>query len=79
MFKLQVQDDEECSENWRDVKNEQGQPLVFATETEARSKLEELFPVLVKLELFAAGPKRTRVIVMNAFQDVDEPDESRYR
>ncbi len=77
MFKLQVQDDEERSEKWRDVKNEQGQPLVFTTETEARGKLEELFPVLVKLERFAAGHKRTRVIVMNAFQDVDEPDESR--
>jgi hypothetical protein len=37
--------------------------------------LAELFPVLVKLEQFAAGPKRTRVVIMDAYQDIDQEKE----
>jgi hypothetical protein len=74
-FKLQVQDDDERPERWRDVKSADGELLVFDKEHEARARLEALFPVLVKLERFAAGPKRTRVIVIDPYQDVDEERE----
>ncbi len=71
-YKLQVQDDDAHPERWRDVKNEAGGLLVFEKEADARATLRTLFPVLVKLEEFAAGPKRTRVVVINPFQDVDD-------
>jgi hypothetical protein len=71
-FKLQVQDDDAHPERWRDVKSEFGKLIVFDKEADARAKLKELFPVLVKMEEFAAGPKRTRVVVVNPFQDIDE-------
>ena len=45
---------------------------MFENESDARAKLKALFPVLVKLEEFAAGPKRTRVVVINPYQDIDE-------
>ena len=70
-FKLQVQDDDTNAAIWHDVKSESGQPLVFQDEGQARAKLEELFPVLVKLEGFASGTKRTRVIIVNPYQDID--------
>jgi hypothetical protein len=34
-----------------------------------------LFPVLVKMEQFQADRKRTRVIVMNPYQDIDQEKE----
>lgn len=71
-LKLQVQDDDAHPDRWRDVKNEFGNLLVFENESDARAKLKALFPVLVKLEEFAAGPKRTRVVVINPYQDIDE-------
>ena len=71
-YKLQVQDDDSQPLVWRDVKSAAGAVLEFAKEDEARAKLEELFPVLVKLERFASGPKRTRVIVVNPYQDIDQ-------
>ena len=74
-YKLQVQDDDAHPERWRDVKNEMGAPLTFGKEDKARARLAALFPVLVKLEQFAAGPKRTRVVVVNAYQDIDEEKE----
>jgi hypothetical protein len=64
MFKLQVQEDERDPEAWHDVKGPDGKLLTFATEAAAHAKLEELFPILVKLERYAAGPKRTRAISM---------------
>ena len=39
---------------------------VFDKEDEARAKLEELFPVLVRLKKFAGAPKRTRVIAITS-------------
>ena len=75
-YKLQVQDDDARPEYWRDVTGADGAPLVFGNEQEARTRLEADFPVLVKLEKFAAGPKRTRVIVAAPYADVDrEKDE----
>lgn len=68
MFKLQVQDDENDARVWHDVKGPNGQLLKFERESEARAKLEELFPVLVKMESYA-GPKRTRVIVIIEDED----------
>ena len=75
-YKLQVQDDDAQPLNWRDVKSDDGSLLVFDKEPVAREKLEQLFPVLVKLEKFAAGPKRTRVVVVNSYSDIDEEKES---
>lgn len=71
-FKLQVQEDDARPDQWHDVKNEKSELLTFDKESDARSKLKELFPVLVKLEEFAAGPKRTRVISMSPYADVDD-------
>jgi hypothetical protein len=68
MFKLQVQDDDNDARVWHDVKNTQGKLLTFEKETEARAKLEELYPVLVKMEQYA-GPKRTRVITIITDED----------
>jgi hypothetical protein len=63
MFKLQVQEDEKDSEAWHDVKAPDGKLLTFEKETDARATLEQLFPLLVKMERYA-GPKRTRVVSM---------------
>lgn len=64
MFKLQVQDDANDARVWHDVKGPDGALLTFDNEPDARSKLEELYPVLVKLERYSAGSKRTRVIAI---------------
>jgi hypothetical protein len=72
-FKLQVQEDESDHRLWHDVLSSEGRLYIFDKEDEARAKLEELFPVLFKLEKFAAGPKRTRVIaVYPADEEGDE-------
>ncbi len=59
LFKLQFEDD---SQVWHDVKNDQGEVMTFDDEAKARTKLENIYPVLVKLERYQSGPKRTRVI-----------------
>ena len=61
LFKLQVEQEDQ---SWQDVKNADGTLLTFDKEETARAKLEELYPVLVKLERYQSGPKRTRVIVI---------------
>lgn len=71
-YKLQVQEDDAKPDAWHDVKNEKGELLTFENEADGRSKLKELFPVLVKLEEFASGPKRTRVITMSPYADIDD-------
>ena len=68
MFKLQVQDDENDARVWHDVKNVEGKLLTFEKESDARAKLAELYPVLVKMEQYA-GPKRTRVIAIITDED----------
>ena len=71
MFKLQVQEDDKNPEAWHDVKEPDGKLLTFEKETDALAKLEQLFPILVKMERYAAGSKRTRAINMYA-QDEGE-------
>jgi hypothetical protein len=72
-YKLQVQEDETDHRVWHDVHAPDGKLRVFDDEASARAKLEELFPVLFGLEKFAAGPKRTRVIVI-ARDDEEEQE-----
>ncbi len=60
MFKIETQEENGL---WHDVRGADGEPMVFATQDMARAKLEELFPVLVKMEKYAGG-KRTRVIAV---------------
>jgi len=74
MYKLQV--DEQDNDLWHDVNGNDGRPLTFSSESEARQKLNEMFPVLVKMEQYAAGPKRTRVIAILP-DDEDEQDPAR--
>lgn len=64
MFKLQVQDDDNDASVWHDVKGPGGVLLTFEKISDARAELEALFPILVKMERYAAGPKRTRVIAI---------------
>jgi len=64
MFKLQVQDDDDDARVWHDVKGADGALLTFDDEATARAKLEELYPVLVKLERYSSGSKRTRVLAI---------------
>ena len=68
MFKLQVQDDKNNPRSWHDVKSPDGALLTFERESEARAKLESLFPVEVKMEQYT-GPKTTRVIVILEDED----------
>jgi hypothetical protein len=70
MFKLQVQEDDNDPQASHDVNGPDGQLLTFDKESEARAKLEELFPILVKMERYAADSKRTRVISM--FKDDED-------
>ena len=58
MYKIEVQEE---NGRWHDVRGADGKILTFDKEDQARAKLEELYPVLVKMEQYAA-PKRTRVI-----------------
>jgi hypothetical protein len=64
MFKLQVQDDDKDASVWHDVRDANGKVLIFAERGEARARLEELYPVLVKMEQYKADVKRTRVIAI---------------
>jgi hypothetical protein len=70
MFKLQVQEDDNDPQAWHDVKGPDGKLLTFEKEADARAKLEELYPILVKMERYAADSKRTRVI--SIIQDDDD-------
>lgn len=64
MYKLQVQEDENDPRIWHDVKGADGKLLTFEKESEARARLEALYPILVKMERYAADSKRTRVIAI---------------
>ena len=66
MFKLQVQEDDKDPQAWHDVMGPDGKLRTFEKEAEARARLEQLFPILVKMERYAAGSKRTRVVSMYA-------------
>ncbi len=67
MFKIEVQEENGL---WHDVRGDDGEILTFKEEAQARARLAELYPVLVKMEQYAA-PKRTRVITIWT----DEEDE----
>ena len=67
MYKIEVQEENGV---WHDVRGADGKILTFEKESEARAKLEELYPILVQMEKYAA-PKRTRVIAIWT----DEQDE----
>ncbi|MBK8321283.1 MAG: hypothetical protein IPL06_00740 [Betaproteobacteria bacterium] len=69
-----MQEDENDPRLWHDVRKPDGNLWIFEQEGEARAKLEELFPVLVGLERFSAGPKRTRVIAIATDDEDDRPD-----
>jgi hypothetical protein len=71
-FKLQVQEDESHADVWHDVKSAGGELLTFDQDADARARLKELYPVLVKLEEFASGPKRTRVVSVSPYADIDQ-------
>lgn len=74
-YKLQVQDDDAKPDHWHDVCADSGSAYVFTSQDDARQKLAELFPVLVKMEQFQADRKRARVVVVNPYQDVDQEKE----
>ena len=76
MFKLQVQDDENDHRIWHDVRGPEGKVLVFASENEARKKLQELYPVFYGLEKYQAGPKRTRVLRVYGVDEDEEDQEA---
>jgi hypothetical protein len=67
MYKIEVQEENGL---WHDVRDADGKILTFEKKSEARAKLEELYPILVQMEKYAA-PKRTRVIAIWT----DEQDE----
>jgi len=58
MWKLEVQDDRGI---WSDVRGADGAVLTFDSESDARTRLLDLYPVLVKMEKYG-DPKRTRVV-----------------
>ena len=64
-FKIETEDDKGL---WHDVRDSDGTVLNFDSEADARSKLGELFPVLVQMERYGGG-KRTRVIRILADED----------
>lgn len=57
MFKMEIEDGYGI---WSDVRGSDGAVLTFEHESEARSKLAELYSVRVQLEKYG-GIKRTRV------------------
>jgi hypothetical protein len=73
MYKLQVQEDDNAPDVWRDVLDVEGKPALFDNEAKARITLAALFPVLVKMEALQADRKRTRVIVVAPYDDIDNP------
>ncbi len=60
MFKMELQEENGL---WHDIRGPDGAILTFPTQAEAHAKLESLYPVITKMEKFAA-PKRTRVIAI---------------
>ncbi|HUO44781.1 MAG TPA: hypothetical protein VMT94_07720 [Burkholderiales bacterium] len=61
MFKIQVDDGDDGI--WHDVKGTDGKPLLFENSEEAHRKLDEMFPVLTRMEKYV-GPKRVRAIAI---------------
>ena len=53
---------------WHDVRGADGALLTFDSETDARAKLAELYPIEVQMERYGGG-KRTRVIRILSDED----------
>jgi len=53
---------------WNDVRGADGALLTFDSESEARAKLAELYPIEVQMERYGGG-KRTRVIRILSDED----------
>ena len=68
MFKAEIQEENGL---WHDVLGPDGRPLTFVTSKDAHARLEELYPILCKLEKYG-GDKRTRVVAI--LEDEDEDD-----
>ena len=68
MYKAETQEENGL---WHDVRGPDGKPLVFTTKEDARAKLAEMFPVLVKMESYGGG-KRSRVIAVLGDDDDDK-------
>ncbi len=58
MFKMEIED---AYGLWSDVRGSDGAVLTFEHETEARAKLAEFYPVMVKVDKYC-GNKHTRVV-----------------
>lgn len=74
-YKLQIQENAQTPDIWTDVPNEDGTPLLFTNDAEARAALIARFPVLVKMEQLGVDRKRTRVVIVNPYQDIDDEKE----
>ncbi|NNM51951.1 MAG: hypothetical protein HKM02_06970 [Pseudomonadales bacterium] len=59
MYKIEVQEENGL---WHDVRGASGEVRKYPTRGAAHVALQALYPVLVGLEKYAAGPQRTRVI-----------------
>ena len=64
-FKIEV---ESGNGIWKDVRGADGAVLTFDSESEARAKLAELYPIEVQMERYGGG-KRTRVIRILSDED----------
>lgn len=73
IYKLQVQEDESKPDHWHDVLGEDGKAQLFTKEADARLALTALFPVLVKMEALGIDRKRTRVVIVSPYDDIDNP------
>ena len=60
---------------WSDVRGADGAILTFASESDARSRLAELYPVQTRMERYGGG-KRTRVIRILPDDEDDWPRRS---
>lgn len=68
MFKMQVQENKDDPRSWHDVRGPDGSVLTFKSESDARSRLEALYPVAVQMEKYT-GPNTTRVIAILEDED----------
>ena len=75
LHKLQVQENALTPDIWIDVLGDDGKPLLFTKDADARAALVARFPVLVKMEQLGVDRKRTRVVIVSPYQDIDDEKE----
>jgi hypothetical protein len=56
IYRIQTQEENGL---WHDVKGSDGKPLLFESMEQAHAALDQMFPVLVKMQHYG-GTKRTR-------------------